>query len=306
MTTVWGAQVGAAAPWGITVAGSITLDEVTTPMGHRTNVMGGSCVYFALSASCNAPVHLVATVGEDGAQKLRALLTGLDISTDGVTPSTLPTFRSHLVHDFSTWMTTSVATESGAYEGWHPHLPPEAANAEILFLGSTFPHRQKEAARQSRAKLIACDSMAVFIEEDKEAVMDVVGGSDILFADRREVTLLAGRPYDEWHEAATQLLGHGRLRAVVVKLGPHGATLITADGAHHEPAVDLGAVVDPTGAGDTFAGGFLGYLAATHSVDTQAFPAALHAALKAARYAISSFGTDDLRQWAVGAKGPRR
>ncbi len=288
--------------WDIAVAGSVTFDKITTPRGHRDHVMGGSAVYFSLSACRYSQVHMSAVVGEDGEEELASLCQELPIDRSGVSVSPMPTFRSHLEHDFNTWMTSSVRTEPGAYVGWHPRLTGAAMNAPVLFIGSTMPALQREAQLQSNARLSGADSMAVFISEQHDAVSEVVQNADILFLDRRELSLLSGHALEDFEKGAKSLLGKGRLRAVVVKRGPLGATLVTQGTCLSMPAAPVPGVDDPTGAGDAFAGGFLGACARAERDDEAFFPEALHDALLSAAPAISVFGTHALRAFAYSER----
>jgi sugar/nucleoside kinase (ribokinase family) len=193
-----------------------------------------------------------------------------------------------------------VAEEPGCDPEWRPRLTPEAARAPVLFLGSMRPSLQRDILAQSSARLIAVDSMACFTGPERDAVLEVVTGCDLLFLNRAELSsLVPGAP--GWEAAALSLRGRGRLRAVVVKAGPLGAALVTSSGITERPAAPVGEVIDPTGAGDAVAGGFLGLCAAAEREDEAFFAAALEEGLARAAAAIASFGTAGLRRMAVGA-----
>jgi sugar/nucleoside kinase (ribokinase family) len=287
-------------PWEITVAGTVHLDDITTPHGRRTRQIGGSALYFALAAAPHAPVHLNAIVGDDAEAELRRILSGLPVDLGGLTVSHRPTFRWHAVQDFRRWVAETVAEEPGCEAEWRPRLSPEAARAEVLFLGSMSPGLQLEILAQSSARLIGLDSMTCFTGPERAALLEVVGGCDIVFLNRAELSSLVPEAPD-WEAAAASLRGRGRLRAVVVKGGPSGAVLVTSSSTLVKPPAPVDAVIDPTGAGDAVAGGFLGLCAAEGRDDEGVFPAALQEGLSRAAAAIGTFGTDGLRRLAVEA-----
>jgi sugar/nucleoside kinase (ribokinase family) len=284
-------------PWEITVAGTVHMDDITTPHGRRFRQIGGSALYFALAAAPHAPVHLNAIVGDDAEAELRQTLDGLPVDLGGLAVSDGPTFRWHAVHDFQRWIAETVAEEPGCESEWRPRLSPEAARAEVLFLGSMRPSLQREILAQSSARLIGMDSMTCFTGPERDAVLDVVSGCDIVFLNRLELSSLVPEAPD-WAAAARSLLGRGRLRVLVVKAGPTGAVLMTSTTTLERPAAPVDVVVDPTGAGDAVAGGFLGFCAAAGRDDDAVFPEALQDGLSRAAVTIGTFGTEGLRRLA--------
>ena len=245
-----------------------------------------------------APVHLNAIVGADAEPELRRTLDGLPVDLAGLAVSDGPTFRWHAVHDFQRWVAETVAEEPGCEPEWRPHLSPEAARAEVLFLGSMRPSLQREILAQSSARLIGMDSMTCFTGPERDAVLDVVSGCDVVFLNRLELSSLVPEAPD-WAAAARSLLGRGRLRALVVKAGPTGAVLMTSTTTLERPAAPVDVVIDPTGAGDAVAGGFLGLCAAAERDDDAVFPEALQDGLSRAAVTIGTFGTEGLRRLAV-------
>ena len=284
-------------PWEITVAGTVHMDDITTPHGRRFRQIGGSALYFALAAAPHAPVHLNAIVGDDAEAELRQTLDGLPVDLGGLAVSDGPTFRWHAVHDFQRWIAQTVAEEPGCESEWRPRLSPEAARAEVLFLGSMRPSLQREILAQSSARLIGMDSMTCFTGPERDAVLDVVRGCDIVFLNRLELSSLVPEAPD-WATAARSLLGRSRLRVLVVKAGPTGAVLMTSTTTLERPAAPVDVVVDPTGAGDAVAGGFLGFCAAAGRDDDAVFPEALQDGLSRAAVTIGTFGTEGLRRLA--------
>lgn len=282
--------------WDIAVAGTVTLDDVTTPRGHRGQQQGGSAVYFALAASRYAEVSLVGCVGADGVGSLRRTLDGCAVTLDGLEMSAQPTMRWWARHDFERWVTADERTEQGTYEHWRPRLPHAAVDAGVLFVGSMRPESQVGVLRQSRARLIGSDSMTVYIGSRGDEVRAVAEESDILFLNRSELAALTGLPAADWLDSARSLCGRGRLRAVVVKAGPLGAAVVTASTLVERAAHPVEDVLDPTGAGDSLAGGFLGACARAERDDEEFFPAALDEGLRCAADAIVAFGTEVLRR----------
>jgi sugar/nucleoside kinase (ribokinase family) len=280
--------------WEIAVSGTVCLDDVTTPAGRRLEQPGGSALYCAVAAGRYARVHLAAVVGEDGVEAVRAALAGIEADLAGLYVDSRPTRRWRAVHDFERWVTAGECSDEGA-AARTPHLTEAAARAEVLFLGSMAPAQQLSILEASRARLVGIDSMVVHIRADAATLWRALEGSDVLFLNRSELGALTGCPEGAWQEAARALCGRGRLRAVVVKGGPLGAACVTATGIAERPAPPVAAVIDPTGAGDSLAGGFLGACAAAEQDSGDFFGAALDAGLGCAAEAIAGFGVARLR-----------
>lgn len=277
--------------WEVAVAGTFHRDDVTTPAGRR-DVLGGSAVYFALAASRFATVHVNGIVGADTAIEYRRMLDSPAVDLDGMVVSDLPTFRWHATHDFERWVTSHESAEPGADPGWRPLLLEPSRQAEVLFVASMDPRLQRDVLDQSSARLIGTDSMTEFIERRPEEVLAVVERADILFLTAAELAALTGD--DDWGASATGLLGRGRLRAVVVKRGPRGAACVSAGAVLELAAVPVSRVVDPTGAGDSLAGGFLGRVAVSGGFDEAALKVALGEGMRCAADAVIEFGTAGL------------
>ncbi|HEY6379722.1 MAG TPA: PfkB family carbohydrate kinase [Candidatus Dormibacteraeota bacterium] len=281
--------------WEVAVSGTVCLDDVTTPAGRRREQPGGSALYFAVAAGRFARVHLAAVVGEDGDEAVRAALAGVDVDLEGLCVDSRPTRRWRAIHDFERWVTASECSEEGA-AARAPRLSEAAARAEVLFLGSMAPAQQLSILEASRARLVGIDSMVVHIRRDAATLWRALEGSDVLFLNRSELGALTGCPDDGWQEAAGALCrGSGRLRAVVVKGGPLGAACVTATGIEERSAPPVATVIDPTGAGDSLAGGFLGACAAAELDSAPFFGTALDAGLGCAADAIAGFGVTRLR-----------
>jgi sugar/nucleoside kinase (ribokinase family) len=280
--------------WHIAVAGTVHCDDILTPEGHQPEQLGGSAVYFALAASRYAAVHLNGIVGSDRAAAFIEVLSAAGIDADGLAVSEVPTFRWHARHDFEQWVAAETSSEQGCDPLWQPDLNGASRDAQVLFLASMRPSLQSEVILQSRAQLIGSDSMTDFTGAHGHAVGAVARASDIIFLNRTELASLTGTDADDWREAALSLCGDGRLRAVVVKSGPDGAACVSEGAVVERPAVPVARVIDPTGAGDALAGGFLGACAALERDDEEHFAAALDAGLGCAAAAIADVGFNGL------------
>jgi sugar/nucleoside kinase (ribokinase family) len=239
-------------------------------------------------------VRINSIVGRDRFDQLRALLEGCDIDIEGLVLGESPTFVWHAEHDFERWVTARERAEEGCDPEWRPRLPAASAAAHVMFVASMRPSVQVAVIDQSGAHLIAADTMTLYTDSDRDAVAAVAERVDLLFLNRMELTSLTGE--GEWLPAAQGLIGRGRVRAVVVKRGPDGAAVVSSAGVVESSAYEVSRVVDPTGAGDALAGGFLGYCARAESDDDAAFEDALAAGLECAAHAISTFGTAGLRE----------
>jgi cytidine kinase len=274
--------------WEVAVAGTLHSDDLTTPAG-RHDALGGSAVYFSLAAARYAPVHLNGIVGRDTAAAYRRMLEGRDIDLEGLVVSASPTFRWHAVHDFERWTTSHESSEPGCDPEWQPVLTERSRRAEVFFVGSMEPGLQRAVIDQSAARVIGADSMTVFIDSRPDEVRAVIERVDVLFLTEVELAALVGN--HDWRESAAGLCGIGRLRAVVVKRGPLGAACVTADRIVEQPAVPVAEVVDPTGAGDALAGGFLGHVARVETTDGDELETALAEGIGCAAHAIVALGT---------------
>lgn len=281
--------------WDVAVAGTLHRDDITTPAGHRERQLGGSAVFFGLAAARHARVRVNGIVGRDTAADFASILVGAGIDDEGVVVSDEPTFRWRVRHDFERWVAADTFSDEGCDPSWRPDLPSPSRAAPVLFLASMRPTLQRTVMEQSSARLIGADSMTDYTGPENDAVRDVVRRCDVLFLNREELASLTGAPVTTWRQEAIAMCGVGRLRAVVVKGGPDGASIVTGDGVISRPAARVQSVIDPTGAGDALAGGFLGTCAAAERDDTDFFLTALDEGLRCAAAAISAFGFEALQ-----------
>lgn len=282
--------------WEICAAGTAHRNDITTPHGRQADVIGGSAVYFSLAASRYTNIYLNGIVGEDCVQRVREILTGHSIDTDGLITSPNSTLYWHVEQDFNEWLAHEISVDEGCDSEWQPQLSEASRNAPVLFLASFNPQLQRDVLHQSNARLVGVDSMTSFIRTARDEVRRLVEVVDILFLNHDELLNLMPDA-DNWESAAQQLVGAGRIRGVVVKAGPYGAAVATAAGITRREAHPVAQVVDPTGAGDALAGGFLGYCASVERADDAVFVEALSAGLECAAAAISTFGTTGLTEF---------
>jgi sugar/nucleoside kinase (ribokinase family) len=247
----------------ITVVGSVALDRIETPFAMQDRVLGGAASYFALTASLYDTVNLVGVVGTDFPRPYLEELHARRVDTEGLQVVPGKTFywggRYHL--DLNTRET--LFTELGVFADFHPELPERYRHAQIVFLANIQPQLQLDVLRQTTdspsIRLRALDTMDLWIAREREALTEVMRQVDLVLIAEDEVRQFAGVP--SLRTAARLILDLGP-RMLVIKQGSYGALLFGADGSFFAaPAYPLEDVHDPTGAGDAFAGGFLGYLA---------------------------------------------
>ncbi len=250
----------------VTVVGSIAFDAVSTPFGKRERMLGGSAVHFALAASFFDAVHVVGPVGDDFGEQEYAVLRehGVDTSDIEHVPGGRTFFWSgEYGWDLNERQTHD--TQLGVFAEFEPKLSEASRAADAVFLGNIQPDLQQSVREQCRdARFVALDSMNYWIEHARDALIDAIRGVDCLMLNDAELRELTHEP--NFVRAAAQVREWGP-RVVVAKQGQYGALMITEEGFFALPAYPLETVVDPTGAGDCFAGGFMGYIAAHPAIE---------------------------------------
>ena len=243
----------------LTVVGSIAFDAVKTPFGEREKMLGGSAVHFALAASFFTDVRVVGPVGEDFGSDQLAVLEGRGVATDDIERiEGGETFfwRGHYEHDMNVAHTDE--TQLNVFEHFEPKLSEASRASEVLFLGNIQPDLQRQVrAEATGACFAALDSMNLWIDIARDSLLAAIGEIDCLLLNDAELRMLTDKPNLALAAEAVMELGPS---IVVAKRGEYGAALFTADDTFAIPALPLTEVRDPTGAGDSFAGGFLGYL----------------------------------------------
>lgn len=243
------------------VVGSVALDSVETPFGRTENALGGSAVFFGCAGALLHPVQMVGVVGRDYpmAELKRLAERGLDLR--GVTVADGESFRWAGKYGFDLQTRDTLETRLGVFANFRPVIPEPFRDAEYVFLGNIDPELQLEVLEQvRRPKMVACDTMNYWIQGKRTALMKLLERVDTLLLNDSEVRELSG----DWHitRAARWVLERGP-KYVVVKKGEHGAVLVQKDRIFYVPAYPIEDVFDPTGAGDSFAGGFMAHLART-------------------------------------------
>jgi sugar/nucleoside kinase (ribokinase family) len=240
------------------VVGSVAFDTVKTPYGEAEEVLGGSATYFAVAASFFTPVRMVAVVGRDFGAGPLGLLRERGIDVSGLEVADGRTFRWSGVYSDDLNDRTTLATHLNVFESFKPKIRKEDVGSRFLFLGNIDPDLQREVLRRIKPGFSACDTMNFWIEGKGDSLKRLLANVDGLVINDSEARLLAGELNTT--AAARRLLGLG-LRFVVIKRGEYGAALFSGPHYFAVPAFPVERPVDPTGAGDSFAGGFMGYLA---------------------------------------------
>ena len=282
----------------LTVVGSIAFDSVRTPFGERDRMLGGSAVHFALAASFFTSVRVVGPVGDDfGADEISAL-EARDVRTQDIERvSGGETFfwRGHYEHDLNVAHTDD--TQLNVFGNFEPKLSEESRGAEVLFLGNIQPELQRRVRAQCDAGLVALDSMNLWIETTRDALVSAIGEIDCLLLNDAELRMLTEEPNLARAARAAMELGPS---VIVAKRGEYGAALFTGDGCFAIPGYPLEDVWDPTGAGDSFAGGFLGYLDSIGAVAGETADANLRRAMAygsvMASFNVEGFGTERVQR----------
>jgi sugar/nucleoside kinase (ribokinase family) len=273
---------------GILAVGSVALDSVKTPFGDVEEVLGGSATYFSTAASYFTGVAVVAVVGEDFPQQHLLALQNLGVDTLGIERKAGKTFRWKGEYGYDLNNARTLDTQLNVFADFSPRLSPEQRRQEFLFLGNIDPDLQRVVLEQmERPRLVACDTMNYWIEHKRPSLRSTLERVDILLINDAETRQLAREP--NLCKAARTILSWGP-KTLVIKRGEYGALMIDGKSAFGVPAYPLEEVIDPTGAGDSFAGGFLGYLAAARSGERSAMRRAVVFGSVMASFNVSEFG----------------
>ena len=275
--------------------GSVAFDDVETPFGCRERAIGGSATYFALSASRFHPVRIVAVVGEDFGPEQMRVFEGRPIDLKGLSHVPGKSFHWEGTYGYDLNEARTLATHLNVFASFRPDLPEGHRLSPYLFLGNIDPVLQLDVVRQmaQRPRWIALDTMNYWIHGARPALEQVLREVDILLVNDAEVRELTQEHSLLKAYRRVQALGP---RILVVKRGEYGVALFTPEGVFGAPAYPLEEVFDPTGAGDTFAGGFLGYLAWMDRMDTTALKHATLVGSVMASFTVERFSTERLEQ----------
>jgi sugar/nucleoside kinase (ribokinase family) len=276
----------------LVVVGSIAFDAVKTPFGERERMLGGSAVHFSLAASFFTDVRVVGPVGDDFGAEEESVLTERGINTEDierVEGGKTFFWRGHYEYDLNTAHTDD--TQLNVFGEFQPKLSDASREADMLFLANIQPDLQREVREQcTGVRLAGLDSMNLWIETARDSLVRTISGVDMVFMNDAEIRMLT--EHANLVRAAREVMAMGP-RIVVAKQGEYGAALFTEEGFFALPAYPLETVMDPTGAGDSFAGGFLGYLASQDgSTDDATLRRAMTYGSVLASFNVEEFGTE--------------
>jgi sugar/nucleoside kinase (ribokinase family) len=277
----------------ILAVGSVAYDSVKTPSGGNDDALGGALTYFSVAASYFASVGMVAVVGDDFRPEDRAMLDAHFIDTTSLVAARGETLRwmAEYREDMNEAHTLDI--QLNVFDGFMPKLTSRDMQHPFLFLANIDPDLQHHVLKQmgDRPTLVAGDTMNLWINTKSDSLEKVIGSVDLLMINETEARLLTGEA--SLVKAARNLLSRGP-HTVVVKRGEYGALCFTPDAIFAAPAYPLETAVDPTGAGDSFAGGFLGYVAATGDLTIDGYRRAMIVGSVMASFTVENFGLDRL------------
>ncbi|MEW6556560.1 MAG: PfkB family carbohydrate kinase [Elusimicrobiota bacterium] len=251
----------------ILVVGSVALDSVKTPFGKKRDILGGSATYFSYSASFFTDVRIVAVVGSDFPEEYLELFKKRNINLDGLQITDGKTFRWSGFYEYDMNEAKTVSTCLNVFETFKPEIPDSYKNTDYVFLANIDPDLQMDVLSQiKKPKFVAADSMNLWIKLKKQSLLNLLSKIDIFVINDGEARLLTEQP--SLIKAGRIILDYGP-KYVVIKKGEHGSLLFSKQNFFSAPAYPLEEVFDPTGAGDTFAGGFFGWLAKLNKKPTE-------------------------------------
>ena len=277
------------------VVGSVAFDEVETPFGKCDKMLGGSASHFSISASFFTDVRVVAVVGGDFGDEEQNVFKAHGIDTSDL--ERIPegqTFRWSGRYEYDLNVAHTLDTQLNVFADFKPKLSEAAKRSRLVFLGNIQPDLQREVRQQvPNAELVALDTMNLWIGATRESLQKTIECVDVMIINDAEARQLTELP--NLIKAARTILSWGP-KALVVKRGEYGAALFTKDSYFAIPAYPLESVFDPTGAGDTFAGGFMGYLASQEKLDEAAMRRAMIFGSVMASFNVEEFGTERVRR----------
>jgi sugar/nucleoside kinase (ribokinase family) len=270
------------------IVGSMAFDDLILPSGEYSDVVGGAATYAALAASIYTPAQLVAVVGKDFPEPTLAQLEQRGCDITGVARAEGKTFRWRGRYAANLCSRETLDTQLNVFATFQPELPPAYRDTEYVLLGNIHPELQlRVLAQVSRPKLVAADTMNFWIESERQKLLEVLRSIQLLVVNDEELRLLAGD--HNLRRSAQSVLGLGPEK-LIVKRGDAGALMFDSSGIFFTPAIPLHTEVDPTGAGDTFAGATLGYLAGLDRSDAQALRHAMLVGSTVASFCVEDVG----------------
>jgi sugar/nucleoside kinase (ribokinase family) len=276
----------------VLVVGSVALDSVETPFGRADEVLGGSGTFFSASASHFTPVQLVGVVGDDYPREELEPLSQRGVDLSGLETAEGSSFRWRGRYDHDLNSVETLETHLGVFSRFSPKIPDTFRDAPFVFLANIDPRLQLDVLRQVRTpRLVAADTMNFWIESRRPELVELLGKVDLLMLNDAEARQLTDR-YN-LVQAARWIMDHGP-KHVVIKKGEHGAYMFSSTTIFFAPAYPLESVFDPTGAGDSFAGGFIGYLARTGNITEQGLRRAVIYGSAMGSFAVEKFSISRL------------
>jgi sugar/nucleoside kinase (ribokinase family) len=284
----------------ILVVGSVAFDDITSPSGTAKNILGGAATYFSLAASYFTPVRVVAVVGEDFGPDEENVFRKHKIDTCGIERAKGKTFRWGGSYADNLNEAKTDYTDLNVFETFQPRIPDEYGDTEYLFLANIQPTLQANVRRKMNGvRLTGCDTMNYWIKGSPKELAETLKLVNVLLINDTEAKMLAHE--SNLPRAAQKVLAMGP-QALVIKHGEYGATIFFREGAFgigrhpfRAPALPIDEVKDPTGAGDSFAGGFMGYLASQEEINREVLKRALFYGGVMGSFAVERFGTERLQ-----------
>ena len=277
---------------GLVIVGSIALDSVKTPFGEVTDALGGSANYAAMASKNFCDTMIVGVVGEDYPPEYNELLKHNGVNVEGLEIKPGRTFRwKGVYNDFNRAKTLD--TQLNVFANFNPVLPDSYKYCQYLFLGNIHPSLQLSVLNQMpNVKISACDTMNFWIERTKDELLEVIKRVTILFINEDEIRMLSGE--ENIFKAADMIAEMGP-ELIIVKRGEHGALAVHKDYYFFTPIYPVKDVIDPTGAGDSFAGGFMGYIAGKNSFEENVVKKAMVHGTVMASFDVEAFSIDRLK-----------
>lgn len=281
----------------VAIIGTVAFDSIETPRGVHNRILGGSATYAGVAASLFSPVHLISIVGSDFPQAHFDYLEKRGISTDGIIRSSGLTFHWRGFYKGDMSQAHTLQTDLNVLLEFDPKVPATAADSRIVFLGNFDPQLQLRAIKQfNRPELVVMDSMNYWIQDHLSTLKETLKLVDVLILNDQEIRLLTG--IDNVIQALPHVVKMGPKR-IIVKKGEHGAIMYNGSDFFAVPAMPLDEVVDPTGAGDSFAGGIVGYLANSPTLTEEVFQKAVIIGTLVSSFTVRDFSLGMLERITV-------
>ena len=277
----------------VLIVGSVALDNVKTPFGEKENILGGSAVHASVAASFFSKVDLVGVVGEDFPKEHVKFLESRGIDLSGLQITKGKTFHWDGYYEYDMNQAHTLDTQLNVFEDFEPRIPDRSQKNEFVFLANMDPQLQLNVIESLKSpRMIVADTMNFWIDTKKQALLDVIKKVDVMLLNDMEARQLMDTP--SVVVAAKKLLGHGA-KSVIIKKGEHGALFFSIDCHFSAPSYPQENLKDPTGAGDSFAGGFIGYLAKSGDTGRENIKKAVIIGSVMASFNVEDFSLDRMR-----------